>query len=95
VEKDFTIDAGPKGNFARFMNRSCDPNCETQKWSVNSMYRVGLFAIKDIAAKTELTFNYHWDELLGSEKEKCMWGSSKCAGEIGGKYKPKDNLEKE
>lgn len=48
VEKDYIIDAGPKGNLARFMNHSCDPNCETQKWSVNSLNRVGLFAIKDI-----------------------------------------------
>ena len=40
------IDAGPKGNNARFMNHSCDPNCITQKWSVNGDTRVGLFAIK-------------------------------------------------
>jgi len=50
VEKDFIIDAGPKGNLARFMNHSCDPNCETQKWTVNCIHRVGLFAIKDIPA---------------------------------------------
>lgn len=50
VEKDYIIDAGPKGNLARFMNHSCDPNCETQKWSVNGLNRIGLFAIKDIPA---------------------------------------------
>lgn len=48
VEKDFIIDAGPKGNLARFMNHSCEPNCTTQKWTVNCINRVGLFAIKDI-----------------------------------------------
>ena len=26
------IDARRKGNFARLLNSSCDPNCETQKW---------------------------------------------------------------
>lgn len=58
VEKDYIIDAGPKGNLARFMNHSCDPNCETQKWQVNSLNRVGLFAIKDIPeVKVEDLFN--------------------------------------
>lgn len=26
------IDARLKGNLARLLNSSCDPNCETQKW---------------------------------------------------------------
>ncbi|XP_061397653.1 nuclear receptor binding SET domain protein [Musca vetustissima] len=93
VEKDYIIDAGPKGNLARFMNHSCDPNCETQKWSVNSLNRVGLFAIKDIPENTELTFNYHWDDLLGNEKKTCYCGSKNCVGQIGGKKKDMDNKE--
>ena len=52
------IDAGPKGNIARFMNHSCKPNCETEKWTVNGDTRVGIFAQADIPAGTELTFNY-------------------------------------
>ncbi|XP_059201998.1 histone-lysine N-methyltransferase, H3 lysine-36 specific isoform X2 [Centropristis striata] len=34
LDKDRIIDAGPKGNHARFMNHCCQPNCETQKWTV-------------------------------------------------------------
>lgn len=30
------------------MNHSCNPNCETQKWTVNGDVRVGLFALHDI-----------------------------------------------
>lgn len=44
------IDAGPKGNSSRFMNHSCSPNCETQKWTVNGDVRIGLFALCDIEA---------------------------------------------
>ncbi|KAH8337236.1 hypothetical protein KR059_003790, partial [Drosophila kikkawai] len=87
VEKDFIIDAGPKGNLARFMNHSCEPNCETQKWTVNSIHRVGLFAIKDIPANTELTFNYLWADLMNNRKKSCFCGATRCSGEIGGKLK--------
>ena len=48
IDKDRIIDAGPSGNLARFMNHSCQPNCETQKWVVNGSTRVGLFALEDI-----------------------------------------------
>lgn len=48
IDKERIIDAGPKGNLARFMNHSCHPNCETQKWMVNGATRVGLFALCDI-----------------------------------------------
>lgn len=44
------IDAGPKGNSARFINHSCEPNCETQLWQVMGNTRVGLFALEDIPA---------------------------------------------
>ncbi|XP_055848792.1 nuclear receptor binding SET domain protein isoform X2 [Episyrphus balteatus] len=87
LEKDYIIDAGPKGNLARFMNHSCDPNCETQKWCINGLDRIGLFAIKDIPKNSELTFNYYWDELLGNDKKNCHCGAEKCAGVIGGKNK--------
>ncbi len=63
IDKDCIIDAYPKGNQSRFMNHSCDPNCDTQKWTVNGEIRVGLFANKDIPASSELTFNYNLDTL--------------------------------
>ncbi|XP_077992011.1 histone-lysine N-methyltransferase NSD2-like isoform X2 [Glandiceps talaboti] len=82
LDKDRTIDAGPKGNLARFMNHSCDPNCETQKWTVNGDTRVGLFALKDITGGSELTFNYNLD-CLGNDKKKCECGAKNCSGYIG------------
>ncbi|XP_071947092.1 histone-lysine N-methyltransferase NSD2-like [Antedon mediterranea] len=82
LDKDRTIDAGPKGNMSRFMNHCCWPNCETQKWTVNGDIRVGLFAVKDIKAGSELNFNYNLD-CLGNEKKKCECGADNCSGFIG------------
>lgn len=48
------IDAAEQGNISRFMNHSCLPNCETQKWTVNGDTRIGIFARQDIPAGTEL-----------------------------------------
>ena len=78
------IDAGPKGNIARFMNHSCDPNCETQKWTVNGDTKVGLFALKDIPNGAELTFNYQF-EVMGDVKQICLCGAKNCSGFIGEK----------
>lgn len=36
------------------MNHSCQPNCETLKWTVNGDTRVGLFAVCDIPAGISL-----------------------------------------
>ncbi|XP_076345841.1 histone-lysine N-methyltransferase NSD2-like isoform X2 [Tachypleus tridentatus] len=82
IDKDRIIDAGPKGNLSRFMNHSCQPNCETQKWTVNGDTRVGLFATCDIPAGSELTFNYNL-ECRGNEKTKCVCGAPNCSGFIG------------
>lgn len=32
------------------MNHCCQPNCETQKWTVSGDTRVGLFALVDVTA---------------------------------------------
>ncbi|XP_037835007.1 histone-lysine N-methyltransferase, H3 lysine-36 specific isoform X2 [Kryptolebias marmoratus] len=88
LNKDRIIDAGPKGNEARFMNHSCQPNCETQKWTVGGDTRVGLFALVDIAAGTELTFNYNL-ECLGNGKTVCKCGAPNCSGFLG--VRPKNN----
>ena len=57
------VDAKPKGCHSRFMNHSCEPNCDGQLWMVNGDYRVGLFAKLEIPPDTELTFNYNLSSL--------------------------------
>lgn len=79
-----TIDAGPKANTARFMNHSCDPNCQTQKWTVDGDYRIGLFANEFIPSGTELTFNYQFAS-MGDQKISCFCNSKNCSGKLGEK----------
>ncbi|KAF6209603.1 hypothetical protein GE061_015351 [Apolygus lucorum] len=95
LDKDRMLDAGPKGNLSRFMNHSCQPNCETQKWTVEGNTRVGLFALQSIPAGSELVFNYNL-MTTGDNKIECRCGAPNCAGFIGGKpnkppSKPKDD----
>ncbi|XP_071441808.1 histone-lysine N-methyltransferase NSD2 isoform X2 [Hetaerina americana] len=86
IDKDHILDAGPKGNLSRFMNHSCNPNCETQKWTVGGETRVGLFALRDIPAGTELTFNYNL-QVIGTDRRPCLCGASNCVRFIGAKVK--------
>jgi|TARA_B110000503_G_scaffold132510_1_gene208538 hypothetical protein len=56
------IDARHKGNLSRFINSSCHPNCETQKWQDASTgeTRVGIFAIQDVEIGAEFTYDYNF-----------------------------------
>ena len=77
------VDAAFDGNEARFINHSCDPNCETGIW--NS--RIWISAIKRIPVGTELTYDYQYDDDPDyTEKDllfyRCECGSPSCRGTI-------------
>ncbi|KAL3641217.1 hypothetical protein CASFOL_016185 [Castilleja foliolosa] len=78
------IDACTKGNLARFINHSCEPNCRTEKWMVNGEVCVGLFSLRDIKKGEEVTFDYNYVRVLGAAARKCVCGSPNCRGYIGG-----------
>ena len=50
-----------QGALGRFINHSCEPNCETQKGLVHGELAIGLFTTTDIPADTELTFDYNFE----------------------------------
>ncbi|CAK0751346.1 hypothetical protein CVIRNUC_002061 [Coccomyxa viridis] len=77
------IDAARKGALGRFINHSCRPNCETQKWVVRGELAIGLFASEDIPAGVELTFDYNF-ERYGDKPMRCLCGAKSCRGYIGG-----------
>ncbi|XP_019853842.1 PREDICTED: histone-lysine N-methyltransferase SETD2-like isoform X2 [Amphimedon queenslandica] len=84
LKTDEILDATRKGNLSRFINHSCEPNCETQKWTVNGRLRVGFFALRHIPAGEELTFDYQFQR-FGESVQKCYCGSETCRGFLGAK----------
>ena len=76
------IDPTYKGNIARFINHSCEPNCITQKWNVLGEISVGIFALRDIHPGEELTFDYQFD-VYKTPLCKCLCGTRNCKGYLG------------
>ena len=71
---------------SRFINSSCHPNCETQKWqdAATGETRVGIFAIRDIAEGEELTYDYNFAHFggEGTTSFTCMCGHPLCRGTL-------------
>jgi SET domain-containing protein len=75
------IDAGSGGNSARWINHSCDPNCETAEENG----RMFVYALRTLRAGDELFYDY---KLVPAERrtkklEKefaCRCGSANCRG---------------
>ena len=89
VTRQTVIDASVGGNDARFINHSCDPNCE----AVIVGSRVFIDAVKPVRAGKELAYDYGY-ERDGSETAEdearyaCRCGVKKCRGTILAPKKP-------
>jgi hypothetical protein len=83
VDEDTVIDAAHEGNDARFINHSCDPNCQ----AFMEGDRIYIYSLRDIAVGEELNYDYSYDrtEDMGPEEEAlyvCRCGTAKCRGTI-------------
>ena len=72
------IDSTFKGGYSRFINHSCEPNCNMSVWTVGGKYRCAIFADKDIPVNTELTFDYAWDPPVTRPPTVCHCGTKSC-----------------
>jgi SET domain-containing protein len=80
---DLVINAAIDGNDSRWINHSCDPNCE----AVEERKRVFIYALRDIEPGEELFYDYglQIDEPRSPETEKqfqCFCGASTCRGTL-------------
>jgi SET domain-containing protein len=83
VDDKTCIDAAVNGNEARFLNHSCDGNCE----AITDRKRIFIEARKNIKAGEELLYDYQYErtEDHTEEDEKfyaCRCGSKNCRGTI-------------
>jgi uncharacterized protein len=83
VAEDLNIDGGNGGNSSRFINHSCDPNCET----VDEDCRIFVEAIRDIEPGEELTYDYNIDAgepITPAVRRRwpCRCGRGNCRGTV-------------
>ncbi len=84
------IDASVDGNEARWINHSCDPNCETFEQDD----RIFVHALRGLAPGEELFYDY---KMIPSERQTkklekefaCWCGTAKCRGTMLAKLKKK------
>ena len=77
------VDAAFDGNEARFLNHSCDPNCE----AVITRGHIWIEALRPIAAGTELVYDYQYEDDPEYTEEDlrfyaCRCGAANCRGTI-------------
>jgi SET domain-containing protein len=77
LSKRWDIDGDVPWNTARLINHSCDPNCEA--WIEGR--KIFIYALRDIAAGEELSFDYGFD-VDCHEDHPCRCGAEQCVGYI-------------
>lgn len=83
VEDDLLVDGGVGGNVSRFINHSCDPNCD----SVIEDRRIYIQSIRDIPVDEELTFDYQMTiqgrhTAAAKRRFPCHCGAPGCRGTL-------------
>jgi len=83
IDDDVVIDAAVGGNEARFLNHSCEPNCD----AVIDEKRIFIEAIREIEPGEELTYDYAYvlDERhtpAAKRRYPCTCGAARCRGTI-------------
>ncbi|KAH6988829.1 hypothetical protein BKA56DRAFT_477115 [Ilyonectria sp. MPI-CAGE-AT-0026] len=83
----FYIDATLKGNWARFVNHSCKPNCIVKRIIVDRKPRIVFITVTEISVEDQITIAYDFDPSENPQGCLCGEGLDNCLGIIG--LKPK------
>jgi len=77
LNKRHDIDGNVSYNTARFINHSCDPNCETDI----IRGKIWVIAIRNIKKGEEIAYNYNYD-FDDYEDHRCRCRAKRCVGYI-------------
>ncbi|MGJ3242513.1 MAG: SET domain-containing protein [Opitutales bacterium] len=77
LNKRYDLDGNIAGNIAKYINHSCEPNCESEV----IRGRIWIVTIRDIAAGEELYYDYGYD-LEHFMDHPCLCGTDSCVGFI-------------
>ncbi|RME92707.1 MAG: SET domain-containing protein [Verrucomicrobia bacterium] len=77
LDEQWDLDGNVEWNPARFINHSCQPNCE----ALNEDGRIWIVALRTIQPGEEITFNYGYD-LTDYRDHPCRCGAPNCVGYI-------------
>ncbi|OBA23574.1 histone H3-K4 methyltransferase Set1, partial [Metschnikowia bicuspidata var. bicuspidata NRRL YB-4993] len=81
IDENIVIDATKKGGIARFINHCCNPSCTAKIIKVDGKRRIVIYALKDIEANEELTYDYKFErETNDEERIRCLCGAPGCKG---------------
>ncbi|XP_064465764.1 histone-lysine N-methyltransferase 2B-like [Ornithodoros turicata] len=76
MDEDEVVDATTRGNAARFINHSCDPNCYSKVIAIFGQKHIVIFALRKIYKGEELTYDYKFPK--EDVKIPCSCGARRC-----------------
>ncbi|KAK9475235.1 histone-lysine N-methyltransferase-like protein, H3 lysine-4 specific [Dipodascopsis tothii] len=81
IDESTVVDATKRGGIARFINHCCTPSCTAKIIKVDGQKRIVIYALRDITANEELTYDYKFEREVNSEERiPCLCGSAGCKG---------------
>lgn len=81
IDENTVVDATKKGGIARFINHCCNPSCTAKIIKVEGKKRIVIYALRDIEANEELTYDYKFEkETNDAERIRCLCGAPGCKG---------------
>ena len=86
LDEETVVDGGVRGNMSRWINHSCEPNCD----ATIEDRRIFINAARDIEPGEELTYDYHFilkepHTAAAKRRFPCICGTPSCRGTMLGK----------